>query len=254
MEHSLKRYVLITGVSGGIGAACALAFHSHGWFVIGVDVTKSLPPDTTVDHFVQCDIGCPDSISNLIKTVYTHNRYLDALVNNAAVQICKPFEETSLLEWEHVISVNLRGPFLLLQGMLPLLKNRDASIVNVSSVHALATSKHLTAYATSKGGLCAMTRSLAIEFAQYSIRVNSVLPGAVDTEMLREGLKKNYLSQDSAKEGFRDFCRRQVLGRTATPNEIAQTIYFLADSPQSSYVNGANIVVDGGATIHLSTE
>jgi len=128
------------------------------------------------------------------------------------------------------------------------------AIVNVSSVHAIATSANISAYAASKGGLLALTRAMAIEFAPDNIRVNTVLPGAVDTPMLRESMKRGQFDEGSIQMRLDNLANKTVNGRVGTPREIAQSIYFLADNTQSSFMTGQALVVDGGATARLSTE
>jgi NAD(P)-dependent dehydrogenase (short-subunit alcohol dehydrogenase family) len=196
----------------------------------------------------------PEQVADLINTVEQEYGKLDALVNNAAIQVCKPFMDTSLEEWDAVMAVNLRAVFMMTQAAYPLLKISHGSIVNVSSVHALATSSEIAAYAASKGGLVALTRALAIELAPDNIRVNAVLPGAVDTEMLREGLSRGHASGESLQEKLDTLGARTVMGRVGEPWEIARAILFLADNNQSSFMTGSAMVVDGGATIRLSTE
>ena len=123
--------------------------------------------------------------------------------------------------------------------------------MNVSSVQAIATSANIAAYAASKGAMLALTRALAIELASNNIRVNAVLPGAVDTPMLYSGLSRGHLQGDNLVEelGF-----KHVIGRVGQPQEIAQAVYFLADHSRSSFMAGQSLVVDGGATARLSTE
>ena len=145
------------------------------------------PEGTT---FLKADVSEPASVSELFTTVQEKTDRLDALVNNAAIQICKPLVEMDVEEWDAVLNSNLRTVFLMAREALGLLKNAKGSIVNVSSVHAVATSKNIAAYAASKGGMVALTRAMAIEFADVGIRVNAILPGAVDTQMLREGLSR----------------------------------------------------------------
>ena len=141
---------------------------------------------------------------------------------------------------------NLRTVFLGAKLAYPLLKNRGGgAIVNVSSVHAVATSPGVGSYAASKGGLLALTRSMAIEFADDNVRVNAILPGAVNTPMLYEHLDK---------ERLENLARKTVNGRIGEPRELAHAIYFLADEEQSSFMTGQSILVDGGATAKLSTE
>jgi NAD(P)-dependent dehydrogenase (short-subunit alcohol dehydrogenase family) len=176
------------------------------------------------------------------------------LVNNAAVQIAKPLLETTLEEWDSLMDVNLRAIFYSVQQAYPLLKPVQGAIVNVSSVHAVATSADIASYAASKGALLAMTRAMAIEFAGDNVRVNTILPGAVDTPMLDAGLSRGHVSGGSLDERKAELASKTVIGRVGTPDEIAHAIYFLADNEQSSFMTGQPMIVDGGATIRLSTE
>jgi NAD(P)-dependent dehydrogenase (short-subunit alcohol dehydrogenase family) len=163
--------------------------------------------------------------------------------------------DTTIEEWDLVMASNLRSVFVGTKLAFPLLKEAGGgAIVNISSVHAVATSTNIASYAASKGGLLALTRALAIEFAPNNIRVNAVLPGAVDTPMLRSGLSRGHLGGDSVIERLDNLARRTVNGRIGRPEEIAHAIYFLADETQSSFMTGQAMIVDGGATARLSTE
>ncbi len=127
-------------------------------------------------------------------------------------------------------------------------------MVNVSSVHAIQTSANIAAYAASKGGLLALTRAMAIEFAPDNIRVNAILPGAVDTQMLRSGLGRGHVGDGNINQRLENLARKTVSGKVGLPEEIAAAIHFLADQEQSSFMTGQALVVDGGATARLSTE
>jgi NAD(P)-dependent dehydrogenase (short-subunit alcohol dehydrogenase family) len=162
--------------------------------------------------------------------------------------------ETEVAEWDSVMASNLRSAYLTARYSYPLLRAARGAVVNVSSVHAVATSADIAAYAASKGGLLALTRAIAIEFATDGIRVNAVLPGAVDTMMLREGLSRGERSGRSLAEGLAELGRRTALGRVGNPSEIAQGILFLADAARSSFITGQALIIDGGATTRLSTE
>jgi NAD(P)-dependent dehydrogenase (short-subunit alcohol dehydrogenase family) len=176
-------------------------------------------------------------------------------VNNAAVQIAKPLLETSVEEWDAVMVSNLRAVFLAVKLAFPLFKVAGSgAIVNVSSVHAVATSANIASYAASKGGLLALTRAMAIEFALDGIRVNAILPGAVDTPMLHAGLTRGHVGDGSLPERLENLADKTVIGRVGKPAEIAHAIYFLADEIQSSFMTGQALIVDGGATARLSTE
>jgi NAD(P)-dependent dehydrogenase (short-subunit alcohol dehydrogenase family) len=249
----MKRAVLITGAVGGIGRATALAFAEKGWHVVGVDLRREdhLPG---VHHFIVADVSNEEASARVFSDVADEEGQIDALVNNAAIQICKPLIETTPEEWDTTLATNLRSVYLAVRNAHPLMRGRRAAIVNVSSVHALATSANIAAYAASKGALHALTRALAIELAPDEIRVNAVLPGAVDTNMLRAGVSRGHLSGDSQDALLQGLASRHVLGRVGQPEEIAQAILFLADHERSSFMTGQALVVDGGAIARLSTE
>ena len=245
--------VLITGVAGGIGRATAQVFADAGWHVVGVDRqhATSLPG---VAHLIQADISDPQAQETIFSQITAAEGRLDALVNNAAVQVCKPLLETTVEEWDTVMSNNLRSVFLGVQHAYPLLRQQKGAIVNVSSVHAVATSRNIAAYAASKGALLALTRAMALEFGPDGVRVNAVLPGAVDTKMLRAGLKRGHVAGDDLEDLVRGLGTKHVMGRVGHPEEIAQAILFLADNRRSSFMTGQGLIVDGGATARLSTE
>ena len=248
------RSVLITGASGGIGRATVALFARKGWQVIGVDRQPFGDfPETGL--FVRGDITDPAGLDALLEGTRARTHTLDALVNNAAIQIAKPLLETTVEEWDAVMTANLRSVFMGVKLFYPLLKaDGGGAIVNVSSVHAVATSKDIAAYAASKGGLLALTRAMAIEFAGDEIRANAILPGAVDTGMLRAGLSRDHAGEGSLDDRLENLARSTVSGKIGKPEEIASAIFFLADGEQSSFMTGQALIVDGGATARLSTE
>ena len=230
-------------------------FHERGYRVIGVDrqsVYAEFPADGL---FIQADISVPENLEKIIAQATQFSSTLDVLVNNAAFQVTKPLVETTVEEWDMVMASNLRSVFLGAKLAYPLLKAEGGgAIVNVSSVHAVATSANIAAYAASKGGLLALTRAMAIEFAPDNIRVNAVLPGAVDTPMLRAGFHRGRNNEASEESQLAALAAKTVNGRVALPDEIASVIYFLADPAQSSFITGQGLLADGGATCRLSTE
>jgi glucose 1-dehydrogenase len=247
--------ILITGAAGGIGRATVHLFTEKGWRVIGVDRNDFGEEFPKNGLFVRADISRPEEMQVIFEKAHAFTDTLDALVNNAALQIAKPLIETTVEEWDAVMAANLRSVFLGVKLAHPLLKARGgAAVVNVSSVHAIQTSANIAAYAASKGGLLALTRAMAIELAPDNIRANAVLPGAVDTPMLRAGLGRGHLGGENVQDRLDNLARKTVNGRVGTPEEIAHAIYFLADNDQSSFMTGQALVIDGGATARLSTE
>jgi NAD(P)-dependent dehydrogenase (short-subunit alcohol dehydrogenase family) len=250
-----KRVVLITGAAGGIGRATVSLFSQMGWRVIGVDRAPFGEIFPSEGLYIQVDISIGENLESIFARASQYTSSLHALVNNAAIQIAKPLLETSVEEWDTVMASNLRSVFLGVKLAHPLLKvGGGGAVVNVSSVHAIATSANIASYAASKGGLLALTRAMAIEFAPDNIRVNAILPGAVDTAMLRASMGRGVAGDGSLEERLDNLARRTVNGRIGRPDEIAHAIYFLADEAQSSFMTGQALVVDGGATARLSTE
>jgi NAD(P)-dependent dehydrogenase (short-subunit alcohol dehydrogenase family) len=250
-----NRHVLITGAAGGIGRATVAYFSASGWKVIGVDRNDfgdSFPSDGL---FIQADISNAAEIESIYQQARAFTSQLHAVVNNAALQIVKPILETTVEEWDLVMASNVRSVFLGARLAHPLIKAAGGgAIVNVSSVHAVATSANIAAYSASKGGLLALTRAMAIEFAADNIRANAILPGAVDTPMLRAGMTRGHVSGGDIGQRLENLARKTVNGRIGRPEEIASAIYFLADNTQSSFMTGQAMIVDGGATARLSTE
>lgn len=250
----MKKVVLITGVLGGIGSATAELFHNHGWFVVGVDCGEFATELRGVDLYIRADVSDQLAWESIADQLSGRVDCLTALVNNAAVQVCKPLVETTPEEWDRVMAVNVRSVYLGVRQLYPLMKSQGGAIINVSSVHAIATSANIAAYAASKGAMLALTRALAIELAFDQIRVNAVLPGAVDTPMLHSGLSRGHLQGDNVVELVEQLGSKHVIGRVGQPEEIAEAIYFLADGGRSSFMTGQSLVVDGGAIARLSTE
>jgi NAD(P)-dependent dehydrogenase (short-subunit alcohol dehydrogenase family) len=242
--------VLITGACGGVGQALVSLLNEQGWQVYGTDIAGR-PPHLDFTDFWQGNVAEESFWCNQVLPGIKEARSLDAFVHNAAVQPCTPLVETSVKEWTDTLAVNLTAAFLGTRYLLPLLRTVGGAIVNVASVHALATSPGMAAYVTSKGGLVAFTRAAALELAEHSVRVNAVLPGAVGTSMLERGLRRNPAGTELAKARLLE---RTPLRRIATPAEIAKAVSFLIDSEQSAFITGQTLVVDGGVLARLSSE
>jgi NAD(P)-dependent dehydrogenase (short-subunit alcohol dehydrogenase family) len=245
----VTRTVFITGVLGGIGAATAEVFRAAGWRVTGMDRRDPDGALPTTDAFLRADVG-DASVGAPVEDFLSSLDGLEAVVNNAAAQIEKPLVTMTDEEWDTIMATNVRAAFIVSRAAHPHLAKTSGAIVNVASVHAVATSPGLAAYAASKGALVALTRSSALEFAADGIRVNAVLPGAVDTPMLQAGLRR-WPDADVARTRL---ANSTPLRRIADPAEIGRTILFLADGQQSSFITGQALIADGGALARLSTE
>ena len=254
--EKVNKVVLITGIAGGIGFATGMKFKEEGWKVVGIDKVVNKKVNSLFDVY-NIDIQDDSEIFKVMKEIRTKYAGLNCIVNNAAHQICKPLYESSSHDWNAVMSVNVKAPFLLAKYGFDMLRESKGTIINISSVHAITTSKNIGLYASSKGSLAALTRAMALEYAEYGIRVNCILPGAVNTDMLKRGLARDLFSKDGTdtiKTRLENLGKKHCIGRVGEPKEIAELILFLSDNNRSSYIVGQSIVADGGATIKLSTE
>ena len=181
-----QRVALVTGAGEGIGRGCALALAEAGADVVVNDVNPVTGQATAAEIqkmgrrslFAQADVSDARAVQALVEAVQREFGVLHVLLNNAGFNLFKNLEQTSLEEWDRIMSVDLRGIYLVTRGMLPLLKIAGgASVVNIASVHAQATVADITAYAAAKGGVVSMARSLAQELGKHGIRVNTVSPG-----------------------------------------------------------------------------
>jgi len=152
------------------------------------------------------------------------------------------------------MATNAAAPFVAIREAIPYLRKAQGAVVNVASVHALATSAGIAAYAASKGALVALTRSAALELGPDGVRVNAVIPGAIDTKMLRGDAGRALDGAGGSEEGLAEIAARTPLGRIGRPEEIAQAVLFLADGERSSFVTGQTLVADGGVLARLASE
>lgn len=242
----MKKTVLITGASRGIGKATAIEFAKHNYNVVINYVSSDIEASKLKSYLVEnydvdvmlckSDVSCEEDVKKMVSDIITHFGCIDVLVNNAGIAIDTTFEDKTIENFKKTLDVNLIGPFIVSREVGKyMIKQKKGSIVNVSSTNGLETYyEYSLDYDASKAALINLTHNLSEYFAPY-IRVNAVAPGWVNTEMNKE------LDEDYVKEE----CEKIYLRRFAKPEEIAKAIYFLA-SDDASYINNEVLRVDGG--------
>lgn len=239
-----RRTMLLTGASRGIGHATVKLFQAKGWRILTVSrqpFSEECRWPSARESHIQADLADLSQIDRLAATVRERlvDGKLHALVNNAGISPKGPgrsrlgVADTTAEVWTHVLNVNLVSTALIARALLPELEAAKGSIVNVTSiagsrVHPFAG----VAYAASKAGLAALTREMAHEFGRHGVRANAIAPGEIETSILSPGTDALVAAE-------------VPMGRLGEPREVAETIYFLC-SGQSSYINGAEIHINGG--------
>ena len=239
MNRIDNKIALITGGAQGIGAAECKLFVEAGAHVIITDINAEAGNSMaeaigTKCQFLQHDVTCQSSWSKVVNEIEQTYGTIDILVNNAGIFLVKGLLETSLDEWNELIAINQTGTFLGLQSVLPIMQRQGkGSIINLSSITGISGAHRCPAYATTKWAVRGLTKSVALEFASTGIRINSVHPGLIATQMMEEF----HETLDELKD-------RVPCGRLGTVEEVAQLVLFLA-SDDSSYCTGHEFVVDG---------
>lgn len=240
---SLKgKIAIVTGTKRGIGFAIASALHNSGAEVLGVDKLEIL--DVPYESY-KCDIENHSDIQELIDYCKKKYNTIDILVNNAGVGFAHNFLEYPLEDWETTYKVNLLAPFLLTQGLSPLIiKNGKGSIINITSLNSEVAFPNNPAYPATKGGLKMMSKSFALELGKYNIRVNNIGPGYFKTEFHKQDGRLEKLNWEDSII-LKERSEKTILGRWGEPNDIVGLAVFLC-SDSSSYITGQDIYVDGG--------
>lgn len=241
---------VVTGAAQGVGLATARLLAQNGHHVVMTDVqaldqqAAALQAEGLSVSAISGDVSSEAFATQLEEQVQADHGGADVLVNNAGISLICPAEETSLDQWQRVMSINLAGPFLLCRALgQQMLHKGQGSIINVASIAGLHGVIHRAAYNASKHGLIGLTRTLAAEWGGRGVRVNAVCPGWIKTEM-------DIADQGSGAYGDADIMNRVPMARFASPGDVARAIAFLAQP--DSFVNGVSLPVDGGWTADAS--
>lgn len=256
MKRLENKTAIVTGGAGGIGRAASELFASEGANVIVADINDAdgtrlqagIRASGGVCDFRHCDVSNSADVRAVTDFCKTEYGKLDVIYNNAGVYLAKQdgrITEIAEEVWDKVIAVNLRSVYLFCKYGIPLMMGQGGSIINTSSSAGVIGIPNCDAYTATKGAAVQLTKSMAVEYGRYNIRVNCIAPAAIMTPMVRES------NPDDGSDGFDEKAflnLRTPLRRYGTPEEIAKVALFLA-SDESSYLNGAVIVADGGITV-----
>jgi NAD(P)-dependent dehydrogenase (short-subunit alcohol dehydrogenase family) len=247
------KIAVITGGGSGIGQACAREFAERGAAVAVVDRNAAGAQETAseirraggaAENF-HADVSLGEQVQRLIGDIVAKLGGIDIVVNNAGIQRYGSVTTVTENEWDEVLDSNLKSAFLVSKYAIPeMIKRGGGSIVVTGSVQSVGAQRNSVHYVVSKHGLLGLTRSLALDYGKQNIRANCVLPGAIDTPMLRWAA-----SLDSNPERVIEACDRvHIRGKMGSPEEVARVIVFLA-SDLASFINGAAVPVDGGLLV-----
>jgi NAD(P)-dependent dehydrogenase (short-subunit alcohol dehydrogenase family) len=243
------RVAVITGAGSGIGKACAIEFAKEGAAVGVVDIDSSTARETVrlieeaggAARPFETDVSRPESVEQLVSGASRAFGRIDALVNNAAIQVNKTVEETSVEEWNREMAVNVGGIFLCSKFFMPHLRLTKGCIVNMSSVNGFFVEPLCAGYCATKAAIIALTKAMAIDHGKEGIRVNCICPGYIDA-----GLAESYFQAQPDPAAARAAAGKlHALWRIGRPEEVARVAVFLA-SADASFMTGSAVVVDGG--------
>jgi len=249
------KIAVVTGVGAGIGAAVADIFAAAGAKVIGLErspealgqTTRRVTENGGEMHPICTDVSSEQSVTRAFKEIASRYDSIDILVNNVGVEFYKDFVSVLVPDWEFQIAVNLRSVFLCCSRAVPMMiRARQGSIINTSSVQAFATTGQTAPYAAAKAGVLGLTRDMARDLGPYNIRVNGICPGCIDTPMMVRSLERNK-NAATAKQKMESAIPLRRLG---DPREVANAAAFLA-SDLASYISGVSLLVDGGLLAQL---
>jgi NAD(P)-dependent dehydrogenase (short-subunit alcohol dehydrogenase family) len=243
--------VIVTGAAGGIGSATVENLVNQGIFVFAVDknseelskILASIDPKGALTQAIASDVTSEKECQEVCEIAKKKGIRVKGLVNNAAVGAFNmSVESTSFEDWQRIISINLTSLFLMAKYALPLIRSAGGgAVVNISSIHAYATSPGVAPYAAAKGGVLTLTKTMALDLAPDNIRVICIIPGATDTPMLRQHAERE--RKTLAELGFPS--SENAIGRIAQPEEVADVIAF-ALSKGASFITGSSLIPDGG--------
>tara|TARA_B100001123_G_C15332382_1_gene1031673 strand:- start:3223 stop:3990 length:768 start_codon:yes stop_codon:yes gene_type:complete len=246
------KIAIVTGAGSSIGRESAILFANEGARVIVAEINDQAGQETAEQIgknalFVKIDVSSWDDTQLMVKSAVDHFGGLDILFNNAGIDLpyATTVVDTELSDWQRIIDINLKGVFLCVRHSLPVMMAQNYGvIISTASRAGLGATQGEAAYCASKGGVVSLTRQLAIDYAKYNIRVNSICPGGIDKPTIdrSEFLEKSVGALEKRNE---QIIQKVPLGRLCSPQDVAKAALYLA-SEESAYVTGTALIVDGG--------
>ncbi|CAG9622740.1 SDR family NAD(P)-dependent oxidoreductase [Sutcliffiella rhizosphaerae] len=252
----MKKIAVITGAAQGLGFAIANELANDHFHVILLDrkkeqlkiATEQLLEQGHQASGIEIDLEHTEKIQDVLSQIAVEHGKIHVLVNNAGINIVKPFDEVTSDNWDKVMNINLKASFFMIQHAAPLMED-SGSIINISSIASNSPRPLSVAYAASKAGMVSLTKTASIVLAPRRIRVNAICPGAMETELLEKmSLEMGDLSGTSPEESLQNYLGAIPLGRISTPSDIAKSVAFLA-SDNANYITGQSLNVCGGLTV-----
>jgi NAD(P)-dependent dehydrogenase (short-subunit alcohol dehydrogenase family) len=246
-----EKVVLITGAGSGIGKSTAILFAKEGASIIVNDLNEGSGNETVSEirksngeaFFIQGDVTEADSVKAMVDKAINKYGRIDVLFNNAGVSGVGMIHEVDLDAWNKTLNVNINGVMLPSKYVLPhMMKQKNGSIINMSSCIAEMGLAKRASYSTTKGAILALTKSMQVDYAAYNIRVNALLPGTIFTPFVEKYLKESY---ENPEEAIATIKTRQLSGELGRPEDVANAALFLA-SDESRFMMGSPLYIDGG--------
>ena len=238
MNNFFGKVALVTGGFKGIGLSIVKAFLNSGATVYSLDNKHSRKKEIN-DNLIKIKINLENlkEIKQTINYIGKKEKKIDILINNAGISL-KNNKKNFIINWNKTLSINLTSPYLLSIYSLPFLKKSEfPSIINISSLSSKIAMSNSLSYNASKGGISALSYSLAMDFSKFGIRVNSICPGYTKTDMTKKAFSK--------KKEYRERIGRMMIKKYGTPEDISNAVTFLC-SENAKYINAADLVIDGG--------
>jgi NAD(P)-dependent dehydrogenase (short-subunit alcohol dehydrogenase family) len=242
----MMKNIIVTGGAQGIGKIISKQLLEKGFSVSVFDIDEEALSEFKLEinfgqiAFFQTDVSDEKSVEKSVNQAEKRFGNISGLINNAAIQIGKPINELTLEEWNRVIGTNLTGAFLCSKHASSFLKNSKGNIINISSTRAFQSEANTEAYSASKGGILALTHSLAVSLGP-EIKVNCISPGWIDVSGIKKKSKADQIEISEADH------LQHPAGRVGKPEDIANMVLFLLN-PENDFITGQNFVIDGGMT------